>query len=133
MDQSAARPQAPTETTPALDALTLDSFVRVHHDRLVRLARLVCLDASEASDAVQTGLEQAWRRRRSLRDPAALQSWLDRIVVREAIRISRRQRSLVQRLFGLDQDVEWIEPAALPMANIELRMALRAAFESLSP
>jgi len=119
--------------TPIAADLALETFVVEHYDRLLRLARLICRDATDATDAVQAGLEQAWRRRSSLRDPERRRGWLDRIVVREAIRISRRQRSLVQRLFGLDQDVEWIEPAALPMANIELRMALRAAFESLSP
>jgi RNA polymerase sigma-70 factor (ECF subfamily) len=84
----------------ALEAAALDAFVREHHDRLVRLARLVCLDSSEAADAVQGALEQAWRRRSGLRDAAALRSWLDRIVVREAIRLDRRRRSPLGRLIG---------------------------------
>jgi RNA polymerase sigma-70 factor, ECF subfamily len=118
---------------PVATDLALETFVVEHYDRLLRLARLICRDASDASDAVQAGLEQAWRRRSSLRDPERRRAWLDRIVVREAIRISRRRRSLVQRIFGLDQDVEWIEPVGSGMANVELRMALRKAFESLSP
>jgi RNA polymerase sigma-70 factor (ECF subfamily) len=116
----------------ALDA-DLESFVVEHYDRLIRLARLVCRDAVDASDAVQAGLEQAWRRRSSLRDVDRRRAWLDRIVVREAIRITRRRRTMVQRIFGLDQDVEWIEPTGSPTPNIELKIALRAAYQALSP
>jgi RNA polymerase sigma-70 factor (ECF subfamily) len=115
----------------ALDA-DLESFVVEHYDRLIRLARLVCRDAVDASDAVQAGLEQAWRRRSSLRDVDRRRAWLDRIVVREAIHITRRRRTMVQRIFGLDQDVEWIEPTGEPTANVELQIALRSAFETLS-
>jgi len=71
----------------------LAEFVALHYDRLVRLARLVCRDGVDACDAVQVGLEQAWRRRSSLRDDARLRPWLDRIVVREAIRIGRSRQS----------------------------------------
>lgn len=119
--------------TPIAADLALEAFVVEHYDRLLRLARLICRDATDATDAVQAGLEQAWRRRSSLRDPERRRAWLDRIVVREAIRISRRRRSVLERLFGLDQDVEWIEPAGSGMANVELRIALRKAFETLSP
>jgi RNA polymerase sigma-70 factor, ECF subfamily len=112
----------------------LEAFVVEHYDRLLRLARLICRDASDATDAVQIGLEHAWRRRSSLRDPERHRAWLDRIVVREAIRITRRHRSLFQRVFGFDQDVDWIEPSVrAPDHDVELRVALRDAFETLSP
>ena len=129
MNESAAR-QAPIETATSLDALTLDAFVRVHHARLVRLARLVCLDESEAGDAVQAGLEQAWRRRRSLRDQDALQSWLDRIVVREAIRLDRRRRSPLARFFGGLREIppDMIDERA---AHRPAMTDLRIAFEGL--
>ena len=39
----------------------IGAFVIEHYDRLLRLARVVCRDASDASDAVQAGLELAWR------------------------------------------------------------------------
>jgi DNA-directed RNA polymerase specialized sigma24 family protein len=58
-----------------LDEATLDAFVRTHHARLTGLARLVCRDASDAGDAVQSAFEQAWRHRSSLRDPAADRHW----------------------------------------------------------
>ena len=47
----------PMAGATALDAAGLDVFVREHHARLVALARLVCFDPSEASDAVQAALE----------------------------------------------------------------------------
>ena len=45
----------------------LVTFVTEHYDRLLRLARLVCRETGDAADAVQMGLEQAWRRRSTLR------------------------------------------------------------------
>ena len=68
----------------------LVAFFDAHYDRVIRLAGLVCHVGNSAEDAVQAGMEQAWRQRRSLRDPKRLRWWLDRIVVREAIRLNRR-------------------------------------------
>jgi len=118
------------ELHTALDAAALDAFVREHHDRLVSLARLICFDTSEAGDAVQAALEQAWRRRNSLRDPDALRAWLDRIVVREAIRLDRRRRSPLARFFG--------GPREIPLGVVDAKAALtperadlRVAYEAL--
>jgi RNA polymerase sigma-70 factor, ECF subfamily len=115
---------------PVLDATAMDLFVREHHDRLVRLARLVCLDVSEAADAVQAALEQAWRRRDGLRDVAGLRSWLDRIVVREAIRLDRRRRSPLARFFGGPAEIapDVVDGRAMPDPTM---IALRIAFERL--
>jgi RNA polymerase sigma-70 factor (ECF subfamily) len=68
----------------------LADFFRLHYDRLVRLAALVCHANTSVEDAVQAAMEQAWRRRHTLRDPNLLRPWLDQIVVREAIRLNRR-------------------------------------------
>ena len=65
------------------------AFVTEHYDRLVRLAWLICRNGPDAADAVQRGLEQAWRQRGTLRDEASLRPWIDRVVVREAIRLGR--------------------------------------------
>lgn len=127
---SDARRDAIAATGSALDAAGLDAFVREHHGRLVSLARLICLNSSEAGDAVQAALEQAWRQRHSLRDAQALRPWLDRIVVREAIRQDRRRRSPVARFLG--------GPREIPVGAIDHRaaaphasLALRLAFEGL--
>jgi RNA polymerase sigma-70 factor (ECF subfamily) len=68
----------------------LAAFFAEHYDRLVRLAALVCHSPSLTEDAVQASMEQAWRRRGTLRDPALVRPWLDRIVVRESIRLNTR-------------------------------------------
>jgi RNA polymerase sigma-70 factor, ECF subfamily len=68
----------------------LADFFGQHYDRLVRLAALVCHANVSIEDAVQAAMEQAWRRRHTLRDPERLRPWLDQIVVREAIRLNRR-------------------------------------------
>jgi RNA polymerase sigma-70 factor (ECF subfamily) len=68
----------------------LADFFAAHYDRLVRLAALVCHSANTTEDAVQAAMEQAWRRRGTLRDPSLMRPWLDRIVVRESIRANRR-------------------------------------------
>lgn len=111
---------------------TLAEFVVEHYDRLVRLARLVCHDGSDASDAVQVALEQAWRGRASLRDDTRIRPWLDRIVVREAIRINRSRRSLLGRLFATGSHVAWIEPVDPTTEQLPAWSALRSAYAELS-
>jgi RNA polymerase sigma-70 factor (ECF subfamily) len=68
----------------------LAAFFAAHYDRLTRLATLVCHATVPVEDAVQAAMEQAWRRRHTLRDTERIRPWLDRIVVREAIRLNRR-------------------------------------------
>jgi RNA polymerase sigma-70 factor (ECF subfamily) len=116
-----------TESDAAIEA-----FVVEHYDRLLRLARLVCRDASDAADAVQIGLEQAWRRRTTLRDHARLRPWLDRIVMREAIRVGRSRQTLLSRLFTPRRDVTWIEPPEPAGAQPSTSIVLRTAFQQLS-
>jgi RNA polymerase sigma-70 factor, ECF subfamily len=112
----------------------LEGFVAAHYDRLVRLAFLVCRDGPDAADAVQAGLERAWKQRAALRDDASLRSWLDRIVVREAIRVSSRRRTLLGRILGSRQrDDEAPDP---PDTRAEAALAwtdVREAYGRLSP
>lgn len=68
----------------------LADFFTEHYDRLVKLAALVCHSEASVEDAVQAAMEQAWRRRATLRHPHRLRPWLDQIIVREAIRQNRR-------------------------------------------
>lgn len=123
--------QAATITVSASDTLLAD-FVGEHYDRLLRLARLVCDDASDAADAVQIGFEQPWRRRASLRDATRTRPWLDRIVVREAIRVSRKRRSWFGRLVGSHDHDRWIELGDPHAEQVPAWTALRAAFAELS-
>jgi RNA polymerase sigma-70 factor, ECF subfamily len=111
----------------------LADFVAEHYQRLFRLAMLICRDPAEASDAVQHGLERAWRKRAALRDDASIRSWLDRIIVNEAIRQSRRRQSWLGRLMPPRASVEWIEPVDERAQELPAWTALRAAIDRLSP
>ena len=120
-----------TAPTAALADDAVTAFVDQHYDRLLGLARLVCRDTADAADAVQAGLEHAWKQRSSLRDPERLRSWLDRIVVREAIRIGKRRRSWIARFVSPAIDIGWIEPPDTSAALTPAMVALREAFASL--
>jgi RNA polymerase sigma-70 factor (ECF subfamily) len=109
------------------------AFVVEHYDRLLSLARIICRDAADAADAVQMGLEQAWRKRSTLRDDVLLRPWLDRIVTREAVRVSRGRSSWLGRLFSPRGDVAWVEPRDRRASEPPTYMALREAFGRLSP
>jgi RNA polymerase sigma factor (sigma-70 family) len=122
----------PTSLDPVQADARLSAFVTEHYDRLLGLARLVCRDATDATDAVQSGLEQAWKQRATLRDPERVRPWLDRIVVREAIRVSRRRRSWLGR-FMPSAEVTWIEPADHSAGLTPTLIALRDAFRRLPP
>jgi RNA polymerase sigma-70 factor (ECF subfamily) len=82
----ATEPEAVSAVIQLDPALQLHDFVSEHHARLIRLAVLVTRSVDEAEDAVQAAFERAWRHRDSLTDRSRLRPWLDRIVVREAIR-----------------------------------------------
>ena len=119
---------------PGADVLTdaaLTSFVAEHYGRLLGLARLICRDALDAADAVQVGLEQAWRHRAALQQTDRLRAWLDRIVAREAVRVSVRRQSWFGRLGGTG--VVWLDPRD-PAGDLTPDMiVLRDAFRRLPP
>ena len=120
-----------TATGDAVIDVELADFVRAHYPRLVRLAGLVCGNSRDADDAVQNGLEHAWRSRSNLRDRAALRAWLDRTVVREAIRLQRPRRlSFMYRLEG-PREIALAPDVADPRIRHEADLELRLAFESL--
>lgn len=120
-----ARPGA----AAALVDRALVAFVSEHYDRLLGLAWLICRHRADAADAVQRGLEQAWRQRATLRDATRLRPWVDRVVVREAIRLGRRP--WLRRVLSLDSQVGWVEPSGRSGADAEDWTALRAAFVRL--
>ena len=111
-----------------VDEATLGEFVAAHYPRLIRLASLICREPSDAADAVQAGLEQAWRRRSSLREPDALKAWLDRIVVREAVRTAR-PRGFAALIARGPREIT-VEPADR-RSNHEEDIAMRLAFARL--
>jgi RNA polymerase sigma-70 factor (ECF subfamily) len=61
-------------------------------DRLYAAASLILRDGDRAQDAVQEALISAWRDVRSLRDPAAWEAWLHRLMVWACYRVARKER-----------------------------------------
>jgi RNA polymerase sigma-70 factor, ECF subfamily len=110
----------------------LAEFVREHYPRLIRLAGQICREPRDAADAVQNALEQAWRRRATLRDRNSVRPWLDRTVVREAIRMNPRPRSLVNRLAPGPREIDVSETLSDPRARHEGDTELRIAFDALA-
>ena len=110
----------------------LTAFVRDNYDRLVRLAGLVCRTMPDAEDAVQTALERAWRNQGGLREADRLKPWLDRIVVRESIRLTRSREGLVGRLFRRDDDDIEIDPIDVRGLDPSQSADLRDAYGRLS-
>jgi RNA polymerase sigma-70 factor (ECF subfamily) len=129
-------PMHGTVTDPALTGAAsveeqLAAFFGAHYERMVGLAGLVCRGGVLAEDAVQAAMEQAWKHRASLRDQSRMRWWLDRIVVREAIRMNRR--SWWSRLTSTHSDERLRllpDPARETTPD---RMALAAAFAALTP
>ncbi|MEO8246346.1 MAG: sigma-70 family RNA polymerase sigma factor [Chloroflexota bacterium] len=109
----------------------LTAFFEAHYERMIRLAGLVCRTGVLAEDAVQAAMEQAWKRRSSLRDPGRMRWWLDRIVVRETIRMNRRPLwSRLTATFPDERASLLPDPAG---ETTPQRLALAAAFETLTP
>lgn len=116
------------EEAKALEAQLAD-FFGLHYDRLVRLAALVCHQGVAVEDAVQAAMEQAWRRRATLRDPGRMRPWLDQIVVREAIRLNRG--SWWSRLRGGQEATAPADPADHRSGVNPAWVALAIAYRTL--
>lgn len=111
----------------------LVDFIRQHYPRLIRLAGLICRDVTDSEDAVQVGLERAWRARGSLREQDRLSAWLDRIVVREAIRLGRRgsRRSMAGVRLESEEIEDTLASGVDPGESVTGREAIRLAFDQL--
>jgi len=76
-------------TASSDDAVQQMLFARI--DDAVRLATFILRDCQVAEDCVQEAALLAWRRRRSLRDTAAVDGWFTRILVNVCRDELRRQ------------------------------------------
>ena len=86
-------------------------------DTLYRVSTTILPRLCDREDAVQSAIEKALRKRGRLRDEAALEKWLTRILINECYTIHRRRRREV--LCG--------DPAALIAALVLLLAAAAAA------
>ncbi len=91
--------------------------------RLLGLARSIVADL-EAEDVVQDALLTAWRKLGSLRDEAAFDAWLTRIVANAAVGRARRRRFLAP--------IDGLEVAA-PGDPVEDRIDVKRLLRRLAP
>ena len=73
------------------DADAFDLLIEARIARLLRLAMSITIHEADARDAVQNGCLRAWMELPRLREPAAFDAWLWRIVI-NACRSTLRQR-----------------------------------------
>jgi RNA polymerase sigma-70 factor (ECF subfamily) len=69
----------------------LESLYRADLPRFVRAAAAIVGDEATGRDAVQEAFAQAVRRRASFKGEAALEAWVWRIVINEALALRRRR------------------------------------------
>jgi len=79
------------------DVAAFDRLVADRLDRCYRLAWSILLNEADAADATQDALLAAWSQLPRLRDPAAFDGWLNRIVA-NAARMARRRRGRLREI-----------------------------------
>ena len=73
------------------DVAAFEALVDTRIDRCYRLAFSILSNGADAADATQDAFVSAWRQIPRLRDPAAFDGWLNRIVANAAL-AARRHR-----------------------------------------
>lgn len=112
--------------------------------RLRRMAWLIVRDRDLGDEAVQEALVAAWRYLPGLRDPERFEAWTNRLLVRSAYGVIRRNRRRAIRHVRLqdlstDRDDDRLGPMELgpnvPDSNmtVALRDELERAFVLLTP
>ena len=67
-------------------------------DTLYRVSYSILRDKYDREDAVQSCLEKAWKKRKTLRDERYLKTWLIRILINECYNVHRHRRELPQEI-----------------------------------
>jgi RNA polymerase sigma-70 factor (ECF subfamily) len=123
------------------DVAAFEVLVDSRIDRCYRLAWAILLNDADAADATQEALVAAWRQLPRLRDPAAFDGWLNRIVA-NAARMSRRHRGRLREVSARpaypDDAAPESEPAQDPHARSAIddfvdNDAIARAFDRLRP
>lgn len=101
-----------------------EAAVRDHSSDLFRYAYWLCRERGRAEDIVQDAFARAWKSWDSLRDHAAMKSWLFSIVRNEHLRAFERK--------SLDMDDRDVEDLDLPVDfKIDVAMDVRRALAAL--
>ena len=109
-----------------------DAFEAVAHAiarRIYLVAYRILRDADQADDAVQTTLIAVWHDLPGLRDPERFEAWVDRLVVRNCLRLGRRPRRLGVTHVTLPDDLVGTTDA---IADIATRDEIERGFSMLS-
>lgn len=123
------------------DAVAFERLVASRLDRCYRLAWSILLDEADAADATQDAFVSAWRQLPRLRDAAAFDGWLNRIVA-NAARMIRRRRGRLREVAmvspGLDDapmpGARTVDPyARTQFDDIVEGEAIGRAFDRLRP
>jgi len=104
-----------------------DVFSRRSDAYLPRALGLSCYllgDACEAEDATQEAMTRAWQARRSLREPASFDAWMDRIVVNACRDRLRRRRRLREVAFPEGGELQGRDGFAALLARDSIGRAL---------
>lgn len=115
------------------DASAFDSLVEARVPTMLRTAMAITGREADARDAVQDALVAAWRELPALRDPAAFDAWLTRILVNRCRRGLRRLGAARVREISTDLVGDAVAPSAPDhAAGVVERRALERAFDRLS-
>lgn len=115
------------------DASAFEALVEARVGPMTRTAMAILGREDEARDAVQDALITAWRELAALRDPAAFEAWLTRILVNRCRRGLRGIRLRRVREIPVDAVLAADEPAAADhAASVGERETLERAFDRLS-
>jgi RNA polymerase sigma-70 factor (ECF subfamily) len=80
----------------ARDAAAIRAIICKHNQRLYRMARSILRDDALAEDALQSGYLKAFRSISEFRGQSSLATWLTRIVINEALALTRSRKPTVQ-------------------------------------
>lgn len=103
------------------------TIIKMHNQRLYRIARSVVRNDSEAEDIVQEAYVRAFAQLGDFRGESSLATWLSRIVINEALGRLRKRRRTVAMPQGLQAEI--IKFPLNPSDDPERTMAQRQILE----
>jgi RNA polymerase sigma-70 factor (ECF subfamily) len=123
------------------DATAFEALVDARIERCYRLAFSILSNEADAADATQDALVSAWRQLPRLRDTAAFDGWLNRIVANAAL-MARRRRVRRREVSGRPADPGGERSQPEPRQDLHARTqmdemvdndAIGRAFDRLRP
>ena len=119
------------------DQAAFESLVRASAGRLFGIAYRVTRDHGLAEDALQQTLVTVWDELPRLRDPDRFEAWTYRLIVRNAVALSKRERRGGAVIRLLPDDAETAPPIAThdtdDFRHVADRDQLERAFRRLTP